>query len=155
MGLHLPGLVRQSGHAAARRADRAAGQAGHPIALGDDYTPVGEVVDERAIVNGCVALLATGGSTNHTPPGRHGRCGRHHADWDDLRPLGGRAAAGARLSERQADVNHFHAAGGLGCVIRELLDAGLMHEDVRTVAGDGLRRYTAEPKLASEDAGLG
>ncbi len=55
----------------------------------------------------------------------------------------------------QADVNHFHAAGGMGFVISSLLDAGLMHEDVRTVAGDGLRRYTAEPKLASDGAGLG
>ena len=74
--------------------------------------------------------------------------------WDDISDLSAVVPLLARVYPNgKADVNHFHAAGGMACVINSLLDAGLMHEDVRTVAGDGLRRYTAEPKLASEGLG--
>ena len=125
--------------------------------MGEEYTPVGEVVDEKAIVNGCVALLATGGSTNHT---MHlvaiARAAGITLTWDDISDLSAVVPLLARVYPNgKADVNHFHAAGGMACVINSLLDAGLMHEDVRTVAGDGLRRYTAEPKLASEGLRLG
>ena len=120
--------------------------------MGDAYTPVGEVVDERAVVNGCVALLATGGSTNHT---MHlvaiARAAGITLTWNDIADLSAVVPLLARVYPNgKADVNHFHAAGGMGCVIGSLLDAGLMHADVRTVAGDGLGRYTSEPQLDGE-----
>ena len=118
-------------------------------ALGDQYTPVGRLVDEKAIVNGCVALLATGGSTNHT---MHlvaiAEAAGITLTWQDLSELSAVVPLMARIYPNgKADVNHFHAAGGLGFVIGSLLDAGLLHEDVDTVAGRGLQRYTQEPKL--------
>ena len=110
------------------------------------------MIDERSIVNGIVGLHATGGSTNHTihliAMAHAAGIAHHLAGY--FRPLGGRAAAGARLSERLADVNHFHAAGGMGFLIRELLDAGLLHEDVQTVWGEGLRPYAVEAKLGAD-----
>jgi phosphogluconate dehydratase len=154
MGLHLPGAslvnpdtpLRDALTAEAGR--RAAGL----TALGESYTPVGAVVDERAVVNGCVALLATGGSTNHT---MHlvaiARAAGITLSWDDISDLSAVVPLLARVYPNgRADVNHFHAAGGMACVINSLLDAGLMHDDVRTVAGDGLRRYTSEPRLDGE-----
>jgi phosphogluconate dehydratase len=151
MGLHLPGasfpnpgtpLRHALTEAAARRVTGCTG-------LGPEYTPIGQVVDERAIVNGCVALLATGGSTNHT---MHlvaiARAAGIQLRWDDIAELSGTIPLLARIYPNGgADINHFHAAGGTGLVIGELLDAGLLHEDVRTVAGPGLRRYTTEPRL--------
>jgi phosphogluconate dehydratase len=121
-------------------------------ALGDSYTPVGAVVDERAVVNGCVALLATGGSTNHT---MHlvaiARAAGITLSWNDISDLSAVVPLLARVYPNGgADVNHFHAAGGMAFVINSLLDAGLMHDDVRTVAGVGLRRYTSEPRLDGE-----
>ena len=135
-------LLRQPEHAAARRADpaRPAQRALEITALGNEYTPVGEVVDERAIVNGVVGLHATGGSTNHThPPGRHGARRRHRARPGTISPTCRTSCRcwPASIRTALADVNHFHAAGGMGFLIRELLDAGLLHDDVRTVAGDG------------------
>ena len=117
--------------------------------LGDNYTPVGEAVDVKSIVNGCVALLATGGSTNHT---MHlvaiAKAAGITLTWQDLSDLSAVVPLMARIYPNgQSDVNHFHAAGGLGFIIGSLLDAGLMHEDVTTVAGKGLSRYTQEPKL--------
>jgi phosphogluconate dehydratase len=157
MGLHLPGSSLVNPDTPLR--DALTIEAGKRVtgltAMGEEYTPVGEVVDEKAIVNGCVALLATGGSTNHT---MHlvaiaGAAGIT-LTWDDISDLSAVVPLLARVYPNgKADVNHFHAAGGMACVINSLLDAGLMHEDVRTVAGDGLRRYTAEPKLASEGLG--
>ena len=157
MGLHLPGSSLVNPDTPLR--DALTVEAGKRVtaltAMGEEYTPVGEVVDEKAIVNGCVALLATGGSTNHT---MHlvaiaGAAGIT-LTWDDISDLSAVVPLLARVYPNgKADVNHFHAAGGMACVINSLLDAGLMHEDVRTVAGDGLRRYTAEPKLASEGLG--
>jgi len=157
MGLHLPGSSLVNPDTPLR--DALTTEAGKRVtgltALGDDYTPVGEVVDEKAIVNGCVVLLSTGGSTNHT---MHlvaiARAAGITLTWDDISDLSAVVPLLARVYPNgKADVNHFHAAGGMACIINSLLDAGLMHEDVRTVAGTGLRRYTSEPKLASEGLG--
>ena len=151
MGLHLPGSSFVNPGTPLRTALTA--EAGRQVtgitALGDDYTPVGEIVDERAIVNGCVALLATGGSTNHT---MHlvaiAAAAGITLTWNDISELSAVVPLLARIYPNgSADVNHFHAAGGLGFTIATLLDAGLLHEDVQTVVGPGLRRYTQEPKL--------
>lgn len=151
MGLHLPGSSFVNPGTAMR--DALTREAAHVVtgltSLGDNYTPVGEVVDVKSIVNGCVALLATGGSTNHT---MHlvaiAKAAGITLTWQDLSDLSAVVPLMARIYPNgKADVNHFHAAGGLGFVIGSLLDAGLMHEDVKTVAGQGLRRYTHEPKL--------
>ena len=118
--------------------------------------PLGEIVDERALVNAVVALLATGGSTNHTihlvaiaaAAGIAADLGRLR------RPVGGRAAAGPRCTRTaRATSTHFHAAGGTAFLIGELLDAGLLHADVQTVAGPGLERYRQAPHL-DEDGEL-
>ena len=107
------------------------------------------VVDERAIVNAIVGLLATGGSTNHT---LHliamARAAGIVIDWNDFSELSDVVPLLARIYPNgSADVNHFHAAGGMGFLIRELLSAGLLHGDTHTVAGPGLARYTREPWL--------
>jgi phosphogluconate dehydratase len=128
----------------------AATRAAAMTALGAEYTPISAVVDERTIVNGIVGLLATGGSTNHTI---HLVAMADAAGivttWDDFRDLSEIVPLVARVYPNgKADVNHFHAAGGMGYVIGELLDAGLLHRDVTTVAGDGgLERYRQEPFL--------
>ncbi|MDT5282839.1 MAG: phosphogluconate dehydratase [Mycobacterium sp.] len=151
MGLHLPGASLVNPDTPLR--DALTAEAGRRVtaltALGEGYTPVGELVDESAVVNGCVALLATGGSTNHT---MHlvaiARAAGITLSWNDIADLSAVVPLLARVYPNgRADVNHFHAAGGMAFVINALLDAGLMHDDVRTVAGDGLRRYTSEPRL--------
>ena len=146
MGLHLPGASFVNPNTPLRDAlTRAATTRALAItALGNEYTPVGHVIDERAIVNGVVGLHATGGSTNHT---LHlvaiARAAGIQLTWDDFADLSGsRAAAGPRLSRTgSADVNQFHQAGGMQFLMRELLGAGLLHEDVKTVWGTGLRGY--------------
>jgi phosphogluconate dehydratase len=154
MGLHLPSASLVNPDTPLR--DALTAEAGRRVAgltaLGESYTPVGAVVDERAVVNGCVALLATGGSTNHT---MHlvaiARAAGITLSWNDISDLSAVVPLLARVYPNgRADVNHFHAAGGMACVINSLLDAGLMHDDVRTVAGEGLRRYTSEPRLDGE-----
>jgi len=154
MGLHLPGTSLVNPDTPLRAALTA--QAGRQVtgltALGDRHTPVGHIVDERAVVNGCVALLATGGSTNHT---MHlvaiARAAGITLSWNDIADLSAVVPLLARVYPNgPADVNHFHAAGGMGFVIGSLLEAGLMHPDVRTVAGDGLHRYTSEPRLDTD-----
>ena len=151
MGLHLPGASFTSPATTLR--DELTSAAGRRVtaltAFGNDYTPVGEVVDERAIVNGVVALLATGGSTNHT---LHLIAIAHAAGiiltWDDFSDLSAAVPLLARIYPNgPSDVNHFHAAGGIALIVRELLNVGLLHDDVTTVAGKGLRRYTQEPQL--------
>jgi phosphogluconate dehydratase len=107
------------------------------------------MLDERSFVNGIVGLLATGGSTNHT---MHlvaiARAAGIRLSWDDFSDLSAVVPLLARVYPNgSADVNHCHAAGGLGFIIRELLDAGLLHEDVGTIMGSGLRAYTREPWL--------
>ncbi len=123
--------------------------------LGDQYIPVGEVVDEKAIVNGIIGLLATGGSTNHT---LHlvaiAAAAGIKIDWDDFSELSSAIPLLAHVYPNgMADVNHFHAAGGLGFLISQLLDADLLHEDVQTILGPGLRRFCVEPTLEDESVG--
>jgi phosphogluconate dehydratase len=149
MGLHLPGSSLPNPGTELRDAltDAAAARVTGLTAQGSEYTPIAHVVDEKAVVNGVVGLLATGGSTNHTI---HlvaiARAAGIVLTWDDISDLGRVVPLLSRIYPNgPADVNHFHAAGGIGLLIRELLDAGLLHEDVQTVAGPGLRRYTEEP----------
>jgi phosphogluconate dehydratase len=151
MGLHLPGASFISPDSPLRTAMTAAA-ARQVLALtaqAGQYTPVGQVVDERAVVNGVVALLATGGSTNHTLhlPAMAAAAGIQ-LTWDDFAELSAAVPLLARIYPNgAADVNHFHAAGGTAFLISELLGAGLLHPDVRTVAGDGLDAYRREPVL--------
>jgi phosphogluconate dehydratase len=151
MGLHLPGASFVSPDSPLRAAltSAAAGQVLALTALTDQYTPVGHVVDERAVINGVVALLATGGSTNHTLhlPAMASAAGIQ-LTWDDFADLSAVVPLMARIYPNgPADVNHFHAAGGTAFLVGELLDAGLLHPDVLTVAGPGLDAYRLEPTL--------
>lgn len=154
MGLHLPGSAFVNPGTPLRHAfvEETAKRVAATTALGDDYIPFCEIVDERAIVNAIVGLHATGGSTNHLI---HlvamARAAGIITDWDDFDDLSSAAPLLARIYPNgSADVNHFHAAGGLGFVIRELLDAGLMHGDVLTVMGRGLDHFASEPHLAGD-----
>jgi phosphogluconate dehydratase len=154
MGLHLPGAAFVNPNTPLRDALTAAAakRALEITALGNDYTPVGRVIDERAVVNGVVGLHATGGSTNHTLhlPAMAAAAGIA-LSWDDLADLAEVVPLLARVYPNgKADVNHFHAAGGMAFVIRELLEAGLLHRDVATVAGRGLDAYTQEPTLTDD-----
>ncbi|NTT85884.1 phosphogluconate dehydratase [Tabrizicola fusiformis] len=151
MGLHLPGASFVNPGTPLREAltTAAVERAATITALGNDYRPAGEVLDERAFVNGIVGLMATGGSTNlvlHLPAmARAAGVLLDLADFDDLSqavPLMAKV-----YPNGLADVNHFHAAGGLQFLIGQLLDAGLLHADARTVAGDGLAHYRQEPRL--------
>ncbi|MCG2582919.1 phosphogluconate dehydratase [Massilia sp. TS11] len=154
MGLHLPGAAFVNPYTPLRDALTAAAGA-RAVALTEQagsYTPVGHIVDEKAIVNAVVGLLATGGSTNHT---LHliaiAKAAGIVIDWDDFNDLSAVVPMLARIYPNgEADINHFHAAGGTGFVIRELLDAGLLHEDVRTILGHGLRAHCAEAFLEGE-----
>jgi phosphogluconate dehydratase len=157
MGLHLPGASFVSPDSPLRAAltSAAARQVLALTALTDQYTPIGHVVDERAVVNGVVGLLATGGSTNHTLhlPAMAAAAGIE-LTWDDFAELSAVVPLMARIYPNgPADVNHFHAAGGTSFLISELLDAGLLHPDVMTVAGSGLEAYRLEPTL--DGAALG
>jgi len=152
MGLHLPGSAFVPPNTSLRDAltSAAAKRAAAITALGNDYLPIASVVDERAIVNAIVALLATGGSTNHT---LHlvaiARAAGLRVDWDDFADLSEIVPLLARIYPNGgADVNHFHAAGGSGFLIRELLGSGLLHGDTTTVMGQGLGAYTREPWLS-------
>ncbi|WP_439560085.1 phosphogluconate dehydratase [Roseinatronobacter sp.] len=151
MGLHLPGTSFINPNTPLRDALTVAAteRALAITALGNDYRPAGQVLDERAFVNGIVGLMATGGSTNlvlHLPAMARAAgielTLQDFADISDMVPLMAKV-----YPNGLADVNHFHAAGGLGFMIGELLDAGLLHDDVSTIAGDGLARYAQEPKL--------
>jgi phosphogluconate dehydratase len=154
MGLHLPGSAFVQPNTPLRDALTAAAarRAARITSLGNEYLPLAQVLDERAIVNAIVGLLATGGSTNHT---LHlvaiARTAGIVIDWDDFSDLSDVVPLLARIYPNgSADVNHFHAAGGVGFLIRELLSAGLLHADVETVAGRGLHAYTREPWLSPE-----
>jgi phosphogluconate dehydratase len=118
----------------------------------DDYRPLGRVVDEKAIVNACVGLLATGGSTNHAIhlPAM-ARAAGIHIDWQDFDELSAAVPLIARVYPNgSGDVNDFHHAGGIGFVIRELCGAGLLHSDVMTVARRSLSDYAVEPTLVDD-----
>jgi phosphogluconate dehydratase len=148
MGLHVPGSAFVNpGNELREALTREAVRTALGIVKGRRCTPIGRLVDERCIVNALVALLATGGSTNHlihwvAVAGSAGI----RIDWDDFSELSGVTPLLARVYPNgQADVNAFQAAGGPGFVIRELLDAGLMHEDVLTVREGGIREYTRIP----------
>lgn len=151
MGLHLPGASFVTPNTPLRDALTRAGteRAVSVTALGRDYTPVCDILDERAFVNGIVGLMATGGSTNlliHLPA--MARAAGIHLTMEDFSDLSAVTPLMAKVYPNGlADVNHFHAAGGLGYIISDLLDAGLLHPDVQTIAGHGLARYAHEPKL--------
>ncbi len=150
MGLHVPGAAFIPPHAQMREhLTREAVRTLLSILPGRHYTPIGRLVDERSIVNAMVALLATGGSTNHLI---HWVAAARSAgitiDWDDFARLSAVAPLLARVYPNgSADVNQFQDAGGPGFIIRELMDAGLMHADVATVRPGGLREYTQVPHL--------
>ena len=154
MGLHMPGSSFVNPNTPLRDAltKEAARRALAITALGNDYTPVGEMIDERSIVNGVVGLHATGGSTNHTI---HliamAAAAGIKLTWQDISDLSDATPLLARVYPNGlADVNHFAAAGGLGFMIRELADGGLLHRDVRTVFGEGLEPYMVEAKLEGD-----
>jgi len=154
MGLHLPGAAFVNPNTTLRDAltREAARRAIQITALGNEYTPVGRMLDERAFANAIVGLHATGGSTNHTI---HllamASAAAIRLLWEDFSDLADAVPLLARVYPNgSADVNHFHAAGGMGFVIRELIAAGLLHDDVQTVWGSGLSLYAREPKLAAD-----
>lgn len=152
MGLHLPGASFVNPGTPLREALTVAAveRAAAITALGNDFRPAGEILDERAYVNGIVGLMATGGSTNlvlHLPA--MARASGVLLDLQDFADLSEAVPLMAKVYPNGlADVNHFHAAGGLQFLIGQLLDAGLLHPDAKTVAGDGLAAYRQEPVLA-------
>ena len=161
MGLHVPGTAFINPAEGVRQElTREAARTVLALVKGQNFTPIGRLVDERCIVNAMVALLATGGSTNHLI---HwvavARAAGIVIDWDDFSALSDVVPLLTRVYPNgSADVNQFQAAGGPGYVIRELLDAGLMHADVLTVRPGGLREFTRIPsapngQLLWQDAG--
>ena len=154
MGLHLPGASFVNPGTPLRDAltREASVRALSLSAQGNNYTPVGHVIDEKAIVNGLVGLHATGASTNHT---MHliaiAAAAGLQVTWDDMSDLSDATPLLARVYPNGvADVNHFHAAGGMGFLIQELLASGHLHEDVKTVWGNGLSNYAVEAKLIDD-----
>ncbi len=156
MGLHIPGSAFINPGTPLR--DALTGASARRVceitALGDDYRPLGEIINEKSIVNAITGLLVTGGSTNHTI---HliaiARAAGILVDWQDFDDISSAVPLLCRVYPNgRADVNHFHAAGGLGLVIRELIEAGLLYKDVGTVYGSSLESYTMEPML--EDGNL-
>jgi len=151
MGLHLPGSSFINPGTPLRDAltDAAARQVTRITDLGDNYMPIGHIVDAKALVNGLVGLLATGGSTNHT---MHlvavARAAGYIINWDDFSDISNAVPLLTRIYPNgSADINHFTAAGGMALLIKELLDGGLLHNDVNTICGRGLDAYTKEPFL--------
>jgi len=151
MGVHLPGAAFVNPNTRLRDALTAAAarRASEITSLGNDYTPLAQVIDERAIVNGIVGLMATGGSTNHTI---HlvaiAKAAGIVIDWDDFAEISRVTPLLTRIYPNgEADVNHFHAAGGMGFLIRELTRAGLLHGDLRTVSGRTIAEHAVEPVL--------
>jgi phosphogluconate dehydratase len=151
MGLHVPGAAFVPPGTPLRQA--LTRNAVHRLASigrgGSDYRPMAEVVDEKAIVNACVGLLATGGSTNHAIhlPAM-ARAAGVIVDWDDLAELSAAVPLLARVYPNgSGDVNQFHAAGGMAWVVRELLGGGLVHADTMTIAEGGMADYAHEPML--------
>ncbi len=152
MGLHLPGTAFVNPNTPLRdaltaEAARQCGRLAHAAERG-----IGEMLDARAFVNAIVGLLATGGSTNHT---LHlvamARAAGLIVTWDDFGALSAVTPSLAKIYPNgSADVNHFHAAGGMGFLMAELLRGGLLHPDVETVVGSGLSAYTREPRLAED-----
>ena len=155
MGLHMPGAAFINPGTKLRTALTRA--ATHRLAeigqSGSDYRPLGHCIDEKAIVNACIGLLATGGSTNHAI---HlpaiARAAGILIDWEDLDTLSSAVPLIANVyPSGPGDVNQFQAAGGMGFVIRELLAAGLLHQDIMTVAGRDLSDYAREPVMDGDE----
>lgn len=151
MGLHVPGSAFVPPNTPLRKALAIAAteRACRITALGKEYTPISKVVNEKSLINAIVTLLATGGSTNHSI---HwvaiARAAGFIIDWQDFADLSAVTPLLTRIYPNgQADVNHFHAAGGTGFVIRELISAGLLYDDVTTVWGNTLTDFTREPQL--------
>ena len=158
MGLHIPGAAFVPPNTPLRQA--LTREAVHRLDAitkkGNDYRPMAQVVDEKAIVNAIVGLLATGGSTNHAIhlPAM-ARAAGIIIDWEDFDELSGVVPLMSRVYPNgSGDVNHFHAAGGMAWIVRELLGAGLAHADVLTVAEGGMEAYANEPTLDGRGAGL-
>ncbi|WP_427145152.1 phosphogluconate dehydratase [Rhizobium pisi] len=156
MGFHMPGSSFINPGTPLREAltREAAKRALAITALGNEFTPAGEMIDERSVVNGVVGLHATGGSTNHT---LHlvamARAAGIQLTWQDIAELSEIVPLLARVYPNGlADVNHFQAAGGMGFLIKELLKHGLVHDDVRTVFGQGLEAYTIDALLGDNGA---
>ncbi|ASR07855.1 phosphogluconate dehydratase [Rhizobium leguminosarum bv. viciae] len=156
MGFHMPGSSFINPGTPLREAltREAAKRALAITALGNEFTPAGEMIDERSVVNGVVGLHATGGSTNHT---LHlvamARAAGIQLTWQDIAELSEIVPLLARVYPNGlADVNHFQAAGGMGFLIKELLKHGLVHDDVRTVFGQGLEAYTVDARLGEKGA---
>ena len=154
MGLHMPGASFINPNTPLRDALtlEATRRALAITASGHEFTPMGRMIDERAIVNGVVGLHATGGSTNHT---MHlvamAKAAGIILTWDDFAVLAEVVPLLTRIYPNgSADVNHFNAAGGMGTLIAELLDAGLLHGDVTTVFGKGLEAYRIEARLGAD-----
>src|SRR5690606_12898738 len=151
MGLHMPGTAFVNPGTPLRDAltVAAAEQALRITALGDAYRPLAHTIDEKAIVNAMIGLAATGGSTNHA---LHlvavARAAGLVIDWNDLDELSKATPLLARVYPNgSADVNHFEAAGGMGFVLSQLLDAGLLHQDILCVHGGDMRRQAQQPYL--------
>ncbi|TKB51988.1 phosphogluconate dehydratase [Ferrimonas aestuarii] len=151
MGLQLPGssFVNPTSPLRLALTKLASQQVCRMAQPGDGFTPLYKIVDEKSVVNGIVALLATGGSTNLT---MHivaaARAAGIIVDWQDFAELSAVTPLLARVYPNgQADINHFHQAGGMAFLIRELRRGGLLHDDVHTAAGYGLERYTEKPEL--------
>jgi len=154
MGLHLPGssFVNPGTPLRDLLTEEAARQVTRLTRQGGQFMPLGEIVDERVVVNSVVALHATGGSTNHTLhlPAIAQAAGIQ-LTWQDMADLSEVVPTLTKVYPNgKADINHFQAAGGVAFLVRELIDAGLLHEDVNTVVGRGLRRYAQEPFLDGE-----
>lgn len=154
MGLHLPGSAFMNPGTPLRTAfvEQTAIQIAKTTALGGDYLPFYQAMDARALVNAIVGLHATGGSTNHTI---HviamARCVGLEINWDDFAQLSQVVPLLARIYPNGlSDVNHFHAAGGMGFVIGELIEAGLLHGDIPTITGKGLESYAVEPRMEGD-----
>ncbi len=154
MGLHMPGAAFANPGTKLRQ--ELTRSAVHRLAAigwkGDDYRPLGECVDEKAIINAAIGLLATGGSTNHLIhlPAIAAAAGIV-IDWEDFDRLSPAIPLITRVYPNgSADVNAFEDAGGMPFVIRELLGAGLLHRDIRTVAGDDLSAYGMKPVIADD-----
>ncbi|MEL6955035.1 MAG: phosphogluconate dehydratase [Pseudomonadota bacterium] len=153
MGLHIPGAAFVNPGTPLRDAlTRAATQRAAALTIKGDYTPMGEIIDARSIVNGIVGLMATGGSTNHALhiPAMAASAGIQ-VTLDDFADLSAVTPLLCRIYPNGvADVNHFHAAGGMGFIVRELIDAGLMIADAEGVSGP-MRLYSQEPWLDGDE----
>ncbi|EJF78244.1 phosphogluconate dehydratase [Bartonella birtlesii] len=154
MGLQMPGSSFINANTPLRDAltKEATKHVLEMTALGDNYRPLGMIVDERSFVNAIVGLNATGGSTNHAIHliAMAAACGIQ-LTWHDIAEISSRVPLLVRIYPNGlADINHFHAAGGMGFIIRELIEAGLVHEDVCTVFSTDLNAYAIEAKLASD-----